>query len=218
MCFLLPGNLIHKFAFCMFLPRSQFGSRKFWKFCTGIWGITLFLFGTVELAERCVPHYPLGLHLHVPGLWSWGPVHAGQKLQQRSLQVKESAAWGLCRPARCSRLPWAASHRGQTLAGARGSWTPLFSRLVDGEGDLQTVQPRRRVGSPTLQGSRQETVLLWTFSAPAFRRSMVLLFTGVKKLCYATMVGPRLSTGTRVGFLQESRCVHQCSDCAGERR
>ena len=97
MCFSFPGILIHKFALCMFLPRSQFGSRKFWKFCTGIWVTALFLFGTVELAERCAPHYPLGLH--VPGLWRWGPVHAGQKLQQRSLQVKESAVWGLCRPA-----------------------------------------------------------------------------------------------------------------------
>ena len=50
-------------------------------------------------------------------------------------------------------------------------------------------------GSPTSQVSRQGTVLLWTFSAPAFRRSMVLLFIGDEKLCCATMVGPRLSTG-----------------------
>ena len=78
---------------------------------------------------------------------------------------------------------------------ARGSWIPLFTRRDDDEGDLQTVQPRRRGGSPTSQGSRQGTVLLWTFSAPAFRRSMVLLFIGDEKLCCATMVGPRLSTG-----------------------
>ena len=41
-------------------------SEKFWKFCTGIWVITLSLFGNVGLAEQCVPHYPLGLY--VPGL------------------------------------------------------------------------------------------------------------------------------------------------------
>ena len=180
---LLPATFVHKFALCMFLLRLQTGSRNF---CPEIWVIALFLFGTVLLAERCVPRYLFGLH--VPDLRGEGPLHAGQEVQQRSLQVKESAVWGLCRPARCSRPPWAASHRVQTLAGAWGSWIPLFTRRDDDEGDLQTVQPRRRGGSPTSQGSRQETVLLWTFSAPAFRRSMVLLFIDDEKLCCAFIV------------------------------
>ena len=103
-------------------------------FCPEIWVIALFFFGTVLLAERCVS---------LPGLRGEGPLHAGQEVQQRSQRI---CVWGLCRPARCSRPPWAASHRVQTLAGARGSWIPLFTRRDDDEGDLQTVQPRRRGG------------------------------------------------------------------------
>ena len=139
MWFLLPVTFVHKFALCMFLLRLQTGSRKF---CTEIWVIALFLFGTVLLAERCVLRYPFGLH--VPGL----------------------------------RPPWAASHRVQTLAGARGSWIPLFTRHVDDERYFYGFFQLRRSGGPWFCCSlamRSCVVLPW--SDPAFPQVIESDFT-----------------------------------------